>query len=112
MTDEILKRLDLLAAKLSTTVDHLWGVLLFQARIEAISDGLALVVTLFAAYWVYRWGRWVAKNENQVDDLVWFPIGVLSVALGVIVFAELAYLPTELFNPQYFALHRILESLK
>lgn len=110
MTDEILKRLDLLATKLSTTVDHLWGVLLYQARIEAIGDSIGLLIILIAGYWVYRWARWVVKSG--ADDIIWFPIGASVIALTILLFAELSSLPTELFNPQYFALHRIMESLK
>ena len=108
MKEEILKRLDILAAKFSTTADHLWGVLIKQARVEAISDALLLCAVLVGVWYTIKWGRWIVTKCE--DEIVWIPFGLVSIVLIVIGIVCLTSIPTELLNPEYFALKRVLEA--
>lgn len=122
MNDQTLQALQALAAKLGTTVEMLWGVLLRQAVIEAVSAvvwisifaGLSVIALLFVvkktrtpesdygrADWAeeaafFAWAAWV----------VFTIIGAFVVAEGV------SQLLTVLFNPEYWALKQVLAVLK
>jgi hypothetical protein len=111
MNEELLKRLDLLAAKLSTTVDHLWSVVVRQARVEAIQDTICLILSLVAAWYLGKWGRWLVADPGK-DGIAWVAIAFLGIAVAYVLVSCLCSIPTELLNPEYFALHRLMEGLR
>ena len=109
------KLLEQLAAKLGTTAEHLWGVLIRQARIEAVTDIMFILFTIFGVYWYYRWVK-SFYERNPYDD---FPEIVGLIFGGVVSFIStiasivcLFSIPAELFNPEYWALEKILNVLK
>lgn len=113
MTDEILKRLDALASKLGITVAYLWGVLVKQARVEAIQDvGIVAiwVVLTGLSFWA---ARWIYKDETEKD------CGGLIVFLGCVCLGSLALTLyfvfaaiTEVMNPEYWALKQVVTIMK
>jgi hypothetical protein len=123
---ELLSRLDALAAKLGTTSDHLWAILIRQAKIVAIEDALWILMAIAfsvllgkAALWVTRTEKANEKQEwNQRSPIAWdygpviFFSGIAGVAcliLDVLAFVSLFELPTLLLNPEYWALTQILQ---
>ena len=116
MEKELLERLDMLAAKLALTGDKLWSVLVHQARLEAWNDlfwaVLLLIVAAISGFWLYKLVNGALNTAN--GD---FEAGV-AVALAIITPVALlcslfyfSFLPTELLNPDYWALTHLKQSL-
>jgi predicted membrane channel-forming protein YqfA (hemolysin III family) len=113
ITSEFLKRLDALAAKLGTTGEHLWGVLLRQARIEAWSDLMLFVFALIVgclSCFVFL------KISERDDSNDFVPLAAICILLAIGALAFVVELPgailTEFLNPEYWALKHILAGVK
>ena len=108
--EQIYTILQQLAQQLQTTVEHLWGVLVRQAYVE----GFALLVfyiifILFILFFRNRFNEW---NKTGAEG-EWY-IGISAVTLFImtaIAVNNFMTLFTALFNPEYWALQRILEVL-
>lgn len=103
MSDEILKRIDVLAGKLGVTVEHLWGVLLRQARIEMWMDlawaSIFAAATITAAFYVRRRYR----EDDSVDvEAIWF----IACGLIFMIAAQSAF--KEWMSPEFWALKQII----
>jgi predicted membrane channel-forming protein YqfA (hemolysin III family) len=113
ITSELLKRLDALAAKLGTTGEHLWGVLLRQARIEAWSNLMlfvfALIVGCLSCFVISK----VSKRDDS-DDFI--PVSLICILLAIGALAFVVELPgeilTKFLNPEYWALKQIVSGAK
>lgn len=114
MNEQITKLLEQLAAKLGTTAEHLWGVLIRQARIEAVTDSLFVILTLVGGYWYYRWIKsYIKRNPYEDAEIAGLIIlGIPMVVSTIISFICLFLIPSELFNPEYWALKEVLNALK
>ncbi len=110
MNDEILKRVDALAAKLGVTVDHLWGVLIRQARIDGIEWVAWGCFWLILATATGAVAKSIYKGKNDDGDkfllccgfaliLVVFGLCCLSNTLGLFL------------NPEYWALKQVTAML-
>ena len=122
MDDKTLQALTILANKLGTTAEYLWGVLLKQAPISGVTDLLTCVLLIFAAIALtkfvycktkprksecssYEYPEW----NNEAAFFAWagcflfFCFALLSVAFSIqgIVAAFL--------NPEYWTLMQILK---
>jgi hypothetical protein len=115
LTKEILSRLDILAAKLGTTGEKLWTVLVRQARVELYQSVLTAVllgITAFVSFRVCRWCIHEAE-ESGCGGGDGYGVGATLAGLACAGFciATIAYLeglPTLLLNPEYWALKQIL----
>lgn len=110
MNEELLKRLDLLAAKLNTTGEALWASLIRQARIDAIQDSIITLGLLVAAYGFYRYIRWAAKDDDDGGHTLFAIVG--SVVTVILLFVYAPSIATEFLNPQYYAFDKIVHLLK
>lgn len=125
MNEKISELLEKLAAKLGTTAEYLWGILLVQAKISAT---ISLVYVLFVVIFgiaLYRYhikfsmeiknadSRYpICKYDNN-DALSGIMIG-LSVIWGIlflICFFVYDNIITGYFNSEYWALKEILNSI-
>jgi hypothetical protein len=119
---ELDKALATLAAKLGTSVAHLWDVLLRQARVEIVED---LLFMLVATAFIFAWYRWLRSAMSRLDgrddcflDLHVYQIlplgigGVASTVLFVFIVVCLFEIPTLLLNPEYWALQQVLGAVK
>ena len=102
-----------LAAKLGTTTEYLWSVLIKQAPINAATDVLQYIAAGFLAYFYYKWAT---SDKRDYDEF-----GQMFAALGVglplliILIAIFFCFPntiTALVNPEYWALKEILSAVK
>lgn len=112
MKEELLKRLDVLAAKVGVASEHMWGVLVRQAYIEGIS---VLVATLLVAIGsVFIWRQFVKSNGAYDDlDVLWLIAGTISTIIGIVFLViSVDLVPTAIFNPEYYALKQILTVLR
>lgn len=113
MNEELLKRLDLLAAKLNVTATALWSALIRQARVEAIQDTIYSVVLLLAVGGLIKLIYWRWKSDDGRDDDGLVVTAAIAAAVFFFLFLMIAScIPTEFLNPEYFALTRLLEKLK
>lgn len=121
MTQEIMVRIDALAAKLGVTSEYVWGVLVKQAHVEAYSLTLiAAVLGLLAcmAGFAFRHSlkKLMAPNVAYADEEIYGPICVVtaiaSVGLTAASLVNVYDAITPLLNPEYWALQQVLEVLK
>lgn len=112
---EVLTRLDALAAKLNTTGGHLWQVLVRQAQVEAVKDLLTALLCTVAAYLVIRLILRMYKADPGADQFHTVGVTMLGtmavILLTVVGVVSLLHVPTELLNPEYWALHTVLNAL-
>jgi hypothetical protein len=113
LTQQILARLDALAAKLGTTAVYLWGVLLQQAKIEAYTDffiaGVCFVLFVGCLLVTKKSIKEIKKDEY--DNEGWWIGAISSSIVGVILFGVSIAQTTDgiriLLNPAYWALQHI-----
>jgi hypothetical protein len=115
LSQEILSRVDALAAKLGVTAQYLWGVLIRQAKFEAVSIFLAIGACCLVTLLVFLKYREVAAREDSpcLDDHPALSFATTGIALMdvFIVALSIRLLPTLLFNPEYYALEKVLKAL-
>lgn len=118
MNEQTLKALDALAAKLGTTAQYLWAVLVKQAAIEVWTNAAWITV---AVIWIAIWLRYVkpvwvwadsADGSEGIGAAFIFAGGVMSALLLCIALTCIFELPTLIGNPEYWALKEVLSSLE
>ena len=126
MTPELQKQLADLAAKLGTTVEHLWGVLVRQAYVDGASSFLAasarvlFIVALIwagARLWPKAKAALVAATEDALRPPGWFLVlsdVVVFILLALVTLANLQiiadnifWMLSDFFNPEFYALHQL-----
>lgn len=107
-TDKLLRDL---AAKLGTTVDHLWAVLVKQAPIHSAVALLQYALIALACYFWYRSAKWMYQGKE--DERMGAAICLIFSGIGLLIVAGFALfsLPEVIagfFNPEYWALGRVM----
>jgi hypothetical protein len=117
--DKAMDLLGKLAEKLNTSVELLWKVLLEQARIEAIMSltvvGLLLTLIVFgfyARYALIRAGNKNGKLDSGFVFMSWFLLISVVIMMSCGIISETRLALTGFYNPEYWALNRVLEVLK
>lgn len=123
MNPEIEKMLLALAQKFNTTVEHLWAVLIAQAKIEAgynvavILAGLLFYVVAFLS--LKRWHNYIVDEDGCYDDAAfteWFVSTGITLIVGIFVFFDMfdaGYnIATQLLNPEFWALKQVMKGLQ
>lgn len=126
MNKEELKLIEQLANKLGTTTEYLWSVLLKQAYIQS-------VITIFQFFIIWIFGYFLLKIHKKLSSDSGYGAGnryggyehygdyaVIPMFISAIVFAFLvivAFFSIEsvfygLFNPEYWALNKILDTIR
>jgi len=111
LSEELLARLDLLAAKLNTTGEHLWEVLTRQGYIVGAYGLFTLVAGLLMVVAAcYCWNK--AYKLDKDNDYDWAGglgfLGVLSGILAIVGIVNGLVQTRFLFNPEYYALTKVL----
>lgn len=107
---------------LKSASPHIWEVLIKQVYLEAtfgsVFAGLFFLGFVFCLYWAIV-GAWALHRENNEDGYCtqWstdevFVWGTISIVLFVILVLIFDTSVIRLFNPEFYALQYILESLK
>jgi hypothetical protein len=121
MDQKTLEALQALAAKLGTTAEYLWIVMVRQARLLIIADLAVIACLVFALVLIFRQMRQLRarftemtlRNQDPtIEYLAAFGLWILIVACGGIVIFMIPDLMTKIFNPEYWALQQILETVK
>ena len=113
--------LETLAAKLGTTVDHIWVILLKQAPISALSSLLFIIIVYALGAVLYKLHlRFIKETEESYsaydDNEGLIVIMILATggwgALFMYHFISWQNMINGFFNPEYWALMEILDSIK
>lgn len=109
MQQEILTRLDALAAKLGVAAEHIYAVYVAQANIEAITRLVGLVVILLVAPIVFRLRKRLPEDwtdePHYIIPVICGGAALLGIIIGVAI--HVVEIPTLLYNPEFWALKQI-----
>lgn len=125
MNDNTAKLIEQLAQKLGTTSEYLWGVLLKQAAIDATTNLLQFFVVIIFGIILYRYhvklskkikpnDGYYSKNSYEDNDAIAFLMVALSTVffiLSIVMFTCIGDIINGYFNPEYWALNKILNSI-
>lgn len=126
MNDNTYKLLESLAKKLGTTTEYLWNVLLKQAPVSATIDLLFFIVTVILSFVLYRFHLYFSKEREMPEwhrkqsiyedrgEIVAIPMIVISIVcliLLLISFCSLENVINGFFNPEYWALNKLLKGV-
>lgn len=111
MKEEILQRVDVLAAKLGIAAQFIFSLYVKQAKIEAVQDIMLFIGGLILAYISHRLFIMVNKLDYDGNDgWVFLMFGTGIIAFFLIIIPPF-YVPTELLNPEYWAFKELLSQL-
>lgn len=114
MNEQTQQLIEKLAAKLGTTAEHLWGVLVRQAPISSATEAIALAIYATVMVWGYRLVREKTKEDGDWNDncgsivLPWIIWGVGTLILLIVLCFSLSNIVAGFANPEYWALKEIL----
>jgi len=111
MNDNTTKLLEQLANKLGTTSGYLWGVLVKQAPVSATITLMYLLLTIAYGFVLYKTYK-KAFSVYAMPRFFWIGAAVLFGIIFIILFFSLDNIINGYFNPEYWALNKILESIK
>lgn len=127
MNEQTLKLIDSLSQKLGTTSEYLWGILIKQARIDSIIGIGYIILVAGIGYGLWNVHTKLLKkipsqneyeySSNSYDKYDTVPVIMIIVAiiwfvLAIIGFCYIGNVFTGFYNPEYWALDKILSSLK
>lgn len=115
MSEELLKRLDLLAAKMGTTGSHLWEVLIREARINGVMNLFWAMASIVAiCLFVFRVAPKLIAWDDSFDRAGGLMVlgCLISCALAAFAIVCLICAPGELVNPEFWALDHVINALK
>ena len=125
MNDNLTALLEKLATKLGTTAEHLWRILLVQAKVSATNSLIFLLLAIFSGILLYRFHKWLAYADpkaqystSRYDDngelyvpLILIPALMWGVFSLCILF-DISNIINGYFNPEYWALEKVLDTIK
>jgi amino acid transporter len=118
LDNKITNLLEGLANKLGTTTDHLWNVLMHQAHIEAFKNIATIVFFIIADTLMFKYAFKHNKDKNlkntkgDFESIAMLLFVVILVFIIVITVNLLPETIDAIFNPEYWALHNILKSIR
>lgn len=124
MNEQTIQLLEKLAAKLGTTSEYLWSILIKQAPVDATINLIQLIIVGVFGYVIFRIHKKLLSNiksetnytyYDEYEASVGIPMMIVFVAwliLAVACLCSIGYIINGYFNPEYWALDNILNSLK
>jgi hypothetical protein len=120
--EEMSKLLSQLADKLGTTTEYLWGVLIKQAPIDAITTLFQMLLVLLFGIGLWKVHRWLSKSEDDSDcsryeeyeELAIAPMVIATIVfviLSIVCFFCITDVVNGFLNPEYWALDKILSKV-
>ena len=122
MNTEITNLLATLADKLGTTSEYLWGILLRQAPISATVILIQIIFTVLFGIFLWKLHKYFSKEtdgrysmyerSNGGLEVLIIIFSVLTLVIGIVSFFQIENMLNGYFNPEYWALNKILNTLK
>ena len=115
---ELATLLEQLAAKLGTTTEKLWGVLVKQAAISGAVSFIESIIFALALIWVFRFiqkkttptgERDRSDWEDEGKGIAWIGFAIIAPIVIVSVFCSIENTINAFLNPEYWALSQILK---
>lgn len=122
MNDKTLELLNRLADKFGTTVEHLWGVLVKQAVISAVTEIVMALAMVAAWLWLFRFVRRKTTEPKETAEdryphaewreegalIAWLVAALALLLVTIQVYCATTTGLTALLNPEYWALKQLL----
>lgn len=115
-TTELLQQL---AAKLGTTSEYLWSILIKQAYVSVVIDIIFYGIGVTFVYLTYKYAPKLWKKgdaeETDLELAYYFAAGGMMLIAGISALCTIIGLPYTLgtlINPEYWALKQILDAIK
>lgn len=122
MDDNTSKLLEVLATKLGTTTEYIWGILIKQAHVSAITDAISLSITILCGIILYKLHKYFVKKDKDYnnlyersDELLTILMCVLTIIWAIILVIQtlcIGDIVNGFANPEYWALDQILSKCK
>jgi len=124
MNENTAKLLEQLAQKLGTTSEYLWKVLLKQAPIDATVNLIQITLIMLFGLMLYKIHRKLMKKDegeygetgySKYEEMATIPMiigGIVFVIIFICAFFCMGDVVNGYFNPEYWALNKVLSSLK
>ena len=105
--------IELLAVKLGTTAEYLWGVLLTQSTVFAYTTAFEILTTILFGVILYRVHKHFIKKEiyNEYEEGAVIPMLIAGIVWGfllLVAFFAIGDVFSAIVNPEYWALKQIL----
>lgn len=115
MNEQTIKLIEQLAAKLGTTAEHLWAVLVRQAQVAVWQNIFEIAMLSFLLYLYFKFTKYVFADEDKINEggyVFVIAIGgiVAAIAIFMIIFSFEVIL-TCIGNPEYWALQKVLGTI-
>ena len=122
MNTEITDLLTTLADKLGTTSEYLWGILLRQAPISATITLVHIIFIVLSGIFLWKLHKYFSKETDEkysmydrgdggLEALI-IGLSILILIIGIVLFFAIESMFNGYFNPEYWALNKILNTLK
>ena len=114
-TNELLTKL---AAQMGTTTEYLWGVLIRQAPISATIDLVQFLVLIAVAVGLFKAHLRLYRDDEDYrsfdsgKSMAMLVVGCVVAFLLIGSFAFSGNIINGYFNPEYWALNKVLDTLK
>lgn len=125
MNENTAKLIEQLAQKLGTTSEYLWKVLLKQAPIDATINLIQITLIVLFGWMLYKIHRklmvkkdYDGYNEtgySHYEELAGIPMvigGIVFAIMFICAFCCIGDVVNGYFNPEYWALNKVMSSLK
>jgi len=105
-----------LAAKLGTTIELLWTVLIRQAPIDGVVSIFQYILVIIWTFIAVKYTKWFIKGINSGDrEEDWWILIVVgwlfTIGLLLALFFSLPDTVAAFINPQYWALEHVLDKI-
>jgi len=110
--EELTPILEKLAEKLGTTTQYLWGVLIKQAPVAAVTELIYLILVVLGGIILYKIHKRLSYEEEE--SLI-APMAIATIIWGIlfiVCFFSIGTIVTGFFNPEYWALDEIMSLIK
>lgn len=122
MNTETVNLLTGLAAKLGTTSEYLWEILLKQAPISSTIILVQIIFTVLSGIFLWKLHKYFSKETDERYSMydrgnggleaLMVMFSSLILITSIILFFGIADMLNGYFNPEYWALNKILNVLK
>ena len=118
------KLIEQLAAKFGTTTEYLWGVLLRQAPIDSTINLIQIALVMLFGWFLYKThkrlmkkdgdGNYARNSYEKYEMGATLPMVIGAIVFAILIFVSFLCIPDIIngyFNPEYWALNKILSTL-
>lgn len=121
MNEQTTQLIEQLAQKLGTTTEYLWGILVKQAPISAITNLTFFILMVISGVLLYKLHRYLGTYQEKLRDSVYGDLDELAIVPMFVVVViwcisflvamfSLGGVVNGFFNPEFWALKEVLNA--